>query len=169
MTNTRISRRHWVSALGLALGTHLIAIYFAPDLIMRRVIKTVASEVAQPYWPPPIDHTQRRIVMPSPDLLYAVCAYDLTEGPLRVQLPATYARYWSIALYNSRSDNFLTVSGEDLKDQTLDLLIDEPRSTRRGLLLLRVLTGGEPDWLAEAEQFRRHLTCHSVVETAAVS
>ena len=150
---------HLALAVAMAIAVHLASIYLAPDLIMRRVIKTVASESAQPYWPPPIDHTQRRIVMPSPDLLYAVCAYDLSQGPLQVELAASYPRYWSIALYNSRSDNFMTVSSGEVKENPMPLIIDESVSTRRGLLLMRVLTGGKPEWLAEADAFRRQLSC----------
>jgi uncharacterized membrane protein len=126
---------------------------------MHRVIDTVAGEGAQPYWPPPIDHTHRRVVMPSPDLLYAVCAYDLSDGSLRIRLDGTYPRYWSIALYNSNSDNFLTLSGDAIGERGVDLTIDETRSTRQGLLLMRVLTGANSQWLAQADAFRRLLRC----------
>jgi uncharacterized membrane protein len=97
--------------------------------------------------------------MPSPDLLYAVCAYDLADGPLSIKLDGSYARYWSIALYNSRSDNFLTLSGDTLGASGVDLTIDETKSTRKGLLLMRVLTGANPAWLTEAETFRKRLRC----------
>jgi uncharacterized membrane protein len=97
--------------------------------------------------------------MPSPDLLYAVCAYDLADGPLSIKLDGSYARYWSIALYNSRSDNFLTLSGDTLGASGVDLTIDEKKSTRKGLLLMRVLTGANPAWLTEAETFRKRLRC----------
>lgn len=126
---------------------------------MNRVIDTVAGEGSQPYLPPPIDHTHRRVVMPSPDLLYAVCAYDLTDGPLHIKLEGSYERYWSIALYNARSDNFLTVSGDEVGTNGVNLTIDETKSTAQGLLLMRVLTGANPLWLAEAEAFRKRLRC----------
>ena len=32
------------------------------------------------------DATQRRVVMPSPDLLYATCAFDVREHALRIRL-----------------------------------------------------------------------------------
>lgn len=97
--------------------------------------------------------------MPSPDLLYAVCAYDLAEGPLRIKLEGRYPRYWSIALYNAKSDNFLTISSDTIGERGVDITIDETRSTRHGLLLMRIMTGANPQWLAEAEAFRRLLRC----------
>ena len=151
-------RHVWLAAL-LAIAVHTISVYWIPRVIMNRVINTVAGEGSQPYLPPPIDHTHRRVVMPSPDLLYAVCAYDLADGPLSIKLDGSYARYWSIALYDSRSDNFLTLSGDTLGASGVDLTIDETKSTRKGLLLIRVLTGANPAWLTEAETFRKRLRC----------
>ena len=152
-------QRHlWLAAL-LAVTVHLVAVYVIPRLIMNRVIDTVAGEGSQPYLPPPIDHTHRRVVMPSPDLLYAVCAYDLTDGPLHIKLDGSYARYWSIALYNSRSDNFLTLSGDEVGTNGVNLTIDETKSTTKGLLLMRVLTGSDPHWLEVGDQFRARLRC----------
>jgi uncharacterized membrane protein len=137
----------------------LVSVYLIPRLIMNRVTATVADEGSQPYLPPPIDHTHRRVVMPSPDLLYAVCAYDLTDGPLHIKLEGSYERYWSIALYNARSDNFLTLSNDDVGERGVDVTIDEPQSTRHGLLLMRIMTGANPEWLAEAKAFRSQLRC----------
>jgi uncharacterized membrane protein len=152
-------QRHLLFAVLLAAALHLLAVFLIPRLIMNRVIATATGEGAQPYLPPPIDHTHRRVVMPSPDLLYAVCAYDLTDGALHIQLKGTYPRYWSIALYNSNSDNFLTISSDAIGERGVDITIDETRSTRQGLLLMRVMTGASPQWLAEAEAFRQLLRC----------
>ncbi len=151
--------RHWLLAALLAATVHISAVFLTPRLIMHRVIDTVAGEGAQPYWPPPIDHTHRRVVMPSPDLLYAVCAYDLSDGSLRIRLDGTYPRYWSIALYNSNSDNFLTLSGDAIGERGVDVTIDETQSTRQGLLLMRVMTGANSQWLPQADAFRRLLRC----------
>lgn len=160
--------RHLLLAALLALSVHVLVVLFIPRLIMNRVIDTVAGENARPYLPPPIDHTHRRVVMPSPDLLYAVCAYDLADGPLHIKLQGSYPRYWSIALYNSNSDNFLTISSDTVGERGVDVTIDEPQSTRQGLLLMRIMTGANPQWLAEADAFRNRLICRSAVQSATV-
>lgn len=151
--------RHLLLATLLALSVHVLTVLVVPRLIMNRVIETVAGEGARPYLPPPIDYTHRRVVMPSPDLLYAVCAYDLAEGSLLIKLQGTYPRYWSIALYNAKSDNFLTISSDSIGERGVDVTIDETRSTRHGLLLMRIMTGANPQWLLEAEAFRQLLRC----------
>ncbi len=162
-------QRHLLLAVLLAASLHLLAVFLIPRLIMNRVIATAAAEGARPYLPPPIDHTHRRVVMPSPDLLYAVCAYDLADGPLQIKLNGSYPRYWSIALYNSNSDNFRTISSDAIGERGVDITIDETRSTRQGLLLMRVMTGASPQWLAEAEAFRKQLVCRPVAQLTNVN
>ena len=41
--------------------------------------------------------TARTVVRPSPDLLYSVCWYDLSKGPVRVVSGAPRDTYWSVA------------------------------------------------------------------------
>jgi len=169
-------------ALGLAVAVlaHLLAVWAAPRLIMREAMSRIAQETAgQPaaqaaagvYLPPPTDHTQRRIVMPSPDLLYATCAFDLREGPLRIRMASGYPRYWSIALYASSTDNFFVVNDRKTAGQDIDLTLVGPRQadtaspgevispTERGFLLLRLLVNDDPEVRAAAEATRRTLRC----------
>jgi uncharacterized membrane protein len=100
--------QRWL-ALGLLVAVlmHLLTVWALPRLIMREAMSRIAQETAaQPapqaatgvYLPPPTDHTQRRIVMPSPDLLYATCALDLSRGPVRITAEVAPPRYWSVAL-----------------------------------------------------------------------
>ena len=105
--------------------------------------------------PPMTDHTQRRVVMPSPDLLYAICSYDLATRPLRLRADPKLPTYWSIALYAANSDNFFVLNDRQAGGQPVDLLLVGPggatppdlaKGTRvvatpsaRGLVLMRVL------------------------------
>ena len=89
--------------LVVAVLAHLLTVWAMPRLIMREAMSRIAQETAaQPasqaatgvYLPPPTDHTQRRIVMPSPDLLYATCTLDLSRGPARITAEVAHPRYW---------------------------------------------------------------------------
>jgi hypothetical protein len=72
--------------LALAALAHLATVWPAPRVIMRAVIAGVPADVPGGVCLPPMtDHTQRRIVMQSPDLLYAICTFDLREHALRVR------------------------------------------------------------------------------------
>ncbi len=173
-------RWHVAAALLLALLSHALTVWAIPRLIMDRIISIGREEAraqsgALVYLPPPIDHTQRRIVMPSPDLLYASCAFDLGEGPVRVQFNAAYPRYWSLALYAANSDTYLVRNDVDAGGRGIDLRIDEDRGsraatgpgapesvispTRRGFLLLRLLVDDDPALRAAAEHARGKLAC----------
>jgi uncharacterized membrane protein len=179
-------RLHAPLALLVVVLSHMLAVWALPRVIMDRVISlgdrealTQNSETGV-YLPPPTDHTQRRIVMPSPDLLYATCAYDVGERPLRVTLDINYPRYWSIALYASTSDNFFVVNDRDAAGAAVEFILQGPNAqasargtsenlgtvirspTDRGFLLMRVLVNDDPAVRASAETARRQLRCQSL-------
>lgn len=166
--------------LALAAAVHLGALWLLPRAIMQRVLFEVTAEQPRgaPLLPPPSDHTQRRVVMPSPDLLYALCAFDLERGPFKVSaapLLPTGQGYWSVALYADNTDNFFVIGDRDLDGRALDLQIFGPampmpvggsgnvRSpSARGLVLMRVLVGDPARDGPAAEAARRTLRCESV-------
>ena len=183
--------QRWL-ALGLVVAVlmHLLTVWALPRLIMRETMSRIAQETAaQPapqaatgvYLPPPTDHTQRRIVMPSPDLLYATCALDLSRGPVRITAEVAHPRYWSVALYGANSDNFFVVNDRSTAVRSatgtlLDLRILPPgteRATtaadgestvveapsRKVLLLMRLLLTDDPADLELAKSARSTLRC----------
>ncbi|MBL8326870.1 MAG: DUF1254 domain-containing protein [Rubrivivax sp.] len=128
-----------------------------------------------PTLPPMTDHTQRRIVMPSPDLLYATCVWNVAERPLRISADLRGLRYGSVALYAANSDNSLVINDRQAGDAALDLWLVgrssgptpvAPAGARtvvapsaRGLLLMRVLVGDRERDLPAAEATRAMLRC----------
>ena len=178
-------------AVGLTVTVlmHLLTVWALPRLIMREAMARIAQETnAQAraqgwpqaatgvYLPPSTDHTQRRIVMPSPDLLYATCALDLSKGPVRITTEVAHPRYWSVALYGANSDNFFVVTDRSAAAPRLDLWVVPPgadRTTmkaedgstvveapsRKVLLLMRLLLTDDPADLALAKAARSTLRC----------
>ncbi len=173
--------RHLILAAIVAATAHALTVWAVPRLIMDRIIVLGAADSGLERangvtLPPPTDHTQRRIVMPSPDLLYATCFFDLTDEPMRVTLSTDYPRYWSIALYASTSDNFFVVNDRSAPDGRVELIVtaashDSATSipqnsetqvvspTHRGMLLMRLLVNDDPEVRAAAESARRSLRC----------
>ena len=181
-TKTWGGARHVALAVTLAIVTHALTVWAVPRLIMDRIITLGSTDSVMERsngvsLPPPTDHTQRRIVMPSPDLLYATCFFDVSESPARVTLQTDYPRYWSIALYASTSDNFFVVNDRGVRDGRVDLTIVGPHQssgispqkndrsqqvtspTDRGMLLMRLLVNDDPSVRAAAEAARRSLRC----------
>jgi uncharacterized membrane protein len=163
--------------LALAALVHLLAVWALPRAIMWRLSTTAsADERAGVYLPPMTDASQRRIVMPSPDLLYATCSIDVSERPLRIRAEPKTPNYWSIALYASNSDNHFVLNDRQAGGAPVDLVVVGPKAyaqppaippgarvvnapSARGLLLMRVLVA---DYAAErevVEAARRTLRC----------
>lgn len=177
---------HFAIAAIVAIAAHALTVWTLPRVIMDRIITLGGGDAAKQgdrgvFLPPPTDHTQRRIVMPSPDLLYATCAYDLSSGPLKVTLTTDYPRYWSIALYGSNSDNFFVINDRAARKGRVNLTVVDAATktmarddtvispTTRGFLLMRLLVNGDPEVLASAERARRGLRCETVRDATSKS
>lgn len=175
-------RGHLAAALIVTVLTHVLTVWAIPRVIMDRIIAIGTNDTTMERsngvsLPRPTDHSQRRIVMPSPDLLYATCFFDVSAQSLRVTFASDYPRYWSIALYASTSDNFFVVNDRGAVNGGVDLQIvgsgiDAKRKavlarkstvivapTNRGMLLMRLLVNDDPAVLAAAEAARRQLRC----------
>ena len=177
-------RRLWAwrigATLALAAAVHLLAVWAVPRVIMGRVLSAAQPEkTAGVFLPPMTDASARRIVMPSPDLLYATCAFDVSSTPLRIRADPKAPRYWSIALYADNSDNFFVINDREAAGAPIDIVLIGPKAyaqqpalpagaklldapSARGLLLMRVLVA---DYAAEksvVEAARGSLSCEAL-------
>ena len=101
MRSWTTGQRLWVyrglTLLATAFIVHLLVVWATPRLIMNRVMNGPAVQAMnmrnQAAFLPETDASVRRVVMPSPDLLYSACVFDVSAGPVRVRanpgLPAT--------------------------------------------------------------------------------
>ena len=169
-----------LTLLATAVIVHVLAIWAAPYLIMHVLMNGPVARTMhmqnQAAFPPPVSAASRTVVMPSPDLLYSVCAYDTSNGPVRVTANPALPSYWSIALYGANSDNFFVVNDRKAQGQPVNLwLVSEGANahaqavpdgaqvvvspSRKGFLLMRVLTGDYESEKAIVEPARRTLSC----------
>lgn len=166
-----------------AVLVHLLAVWAAPRLIMEVVMHGPMARTMnmqnQAAFPPPVTASSRTVVMPSPDLLYSVCAFDVSQGPVRITANPGLTSYWSIALYANSSDNFYVVNDRKAAGRPVDLwLVSEGANrtehiapagsdvvvapTQTGFLLMRVLTGDYEAEKAIVEPARRTLVCTKI-------
>ncbi|MGQ0710735.1 MAG: DUF1254 domain-containing protein [Rhodoferax sp.] len=181
-TTQRLWGYRILTLIATAVLVHLGAIWAAPRLVMAVLLHGPQSRELnmhnQAAYPPPVDASARRVVMPSPDLLYSVCAFDLRQGPLRIQAHPQLDNYWSIALYAANSDNFFVLNDRQAGAAPVDLwLVADAGNTAQaapppgarvvvspsatGMLLMRLLT---TDYAAEKERVeaaRHTLRCES--------
>ena len=64
----------------------------------------------------------RPIAFMAPDVRYAVCRYDLTNGPLQLRAPLPND-LWTIALYSKYGENYYLISGKDVQSKAVNLLV----------------------------------------------
>ena len=149
-------RLRWL--LALAVVSHLVCVLWLPRVVMGAAMERLsatAGGVNLARLAPPTDAASRRIVMPSPDMRYAICVYDLADGPVEVVADPRWPAYWSVALYDARTDNYRTWNDRQRQGRALHLqLVREDDGatppdmtrvvspTRRGLVLLRLLVPG---------------------------
>ncbi|HPU52507.1 MAG TPA: DUF1254 domain-containing protein [Burkholderiaceae bacterium] len=184
MKPVRSATRLWfyrgLFLLATALIVHVLAVWALPRLIMLRLMHGPAIQELNAFqragFPPPVDATARRIVMPSPDLLYALCVYDLSKAPMRITAHPRVDTYWSIALYSASSDNYFVINDRQAGSKPVDLwlvpdqgnagspgvppgarVVVSPSS--KGLLLMRVLISDPASEGAALEAARRSLSC----------
>lgn len=179
--------RRLLLVLAIAAGVHLFVVWALPRVIMHKVLNTSPQDLgAKPgsttnvYFPPMTDASQRRIVMPSPDLLYATCVFDVSARPLRIRADPRLPGYWSVALYGANSDNFFVINDRQLAGKPLDLVLvgaqGAPAGTplpagarvvsvpsAKGLVLMRVLVADYAAEQAVLEPARRTLRCEALL------
>lgn len=95
----------------LALVFHLVTIAVMPyaimDVAMSRIAETGGVNGA--VHTPRATAQARTVVRPSPDLIYTVCVFDVSEAPLRVTSPVPDT-YWSLSFFAANSDNFFVLN-----------------------------------------------------------
>jgi uncharacterized membrane protein len=112
------------------------------------------------------------IVRPSPDLVYSTCVFDVSGSPVRINVPPVPGTYWSVSIFDARTDVAKVVSLRDVGDQPVRLVLHHKDSQPKmvpgyapvalehdkGIALIRILLN-DPARYAEIDAIRRESTC----------
>jgi uncharacterized membrane protein len=115
----------------------------------------------------------QEVVRSSPDLAYSACAWDLSEGPVRISAPG-WDDYFSLSLYDDRTDNFFAANDRTTGGDRIEVLLttrdqaaDPPRRggvrivtapSETGIALLRYLAPTASAF-ARTDELRRSAVC----------
>jgi uncharacterized membrane protein len=164
--------------LVLAAVTHVIVVSQLPTFIMGRVMAAIGNGApGNITFSDRPDETARRVVRPSPDLLYSVCIYDVSKNPLRITTGAPQGTYWSVSLFADNTDNFYVFNDKQAQDKSATILligqgqqlppqdgsmtvISAPSS--KGVVLFRTLINDDAR-LAEIDLQRREARCDVIL------
>lgn len=165
--------RWTLAAVALAALVHFAFVWATPRVLMRvamdRLSAQAGSNVA--LYPPRADAESRAIVRPSPDLLYASCVFDLSEGPIRIAADVADG-YWSLSLYAANTDNFFVVNDRSAESGRVEIVLvpagdaaAAPEGVRvvespsdRGIALVRTLIDRD-ERQPELDAVRRSFRC----------
>jgi uncharacterized membrane protein len=166
----------WIAgALLVAVVAHAASLLALPRLIMLRTMAAVtrSAPANTMHYPPRATASSRGVVRPSPDLLYAVCVYDLgaANGAVRVSTHDMPKTYWSVSVFDADTDNFYALNDRQAVTGSVDFLLMAKQAsasdgrlpvvaspTQRGIVLFRALIDDEKH-VAEVDAARRHAEC----------
>lgn len=168
-----MTARRWIRlgivTLLLAACLHVLIVWLIPHAITFAFIRGISKQVGYNtvLAPPLPTHESRSVVAPSPDLLYALCVFDVSAGPVRISARRPQG-YWSLSLYDGNSDNFFRTNDSEVKGDTVELIltrgpadagtkaklpsatyVETPRST--GVMLSRILVLDPANMQAERD------------------
>lgn len=139
--------RPFLTGLAAFAVTFLIAHFVVLSALPGRIMSTVRDRMIETgiethSWTmsPRITPETQSVVRPSPDLAYAVCLIDLSEGPVELSVPA-WPEYGSLSIFEAGTDNVYAGS--------LDARTDGATGTRRVIVALE---GQDLYEYGEAEQ-----------------
>ncbi len=168
--------RRWlfpIFAGGLvALGAYQATLLATPYALMYAALKKIGGDEASNrfVFSKMATADNQPIVRPSPDLSYSTCVFDLSKGPVLVDVPPVPGRYWSLSIFDARTDVAAVRSDRDTKGAPARLALIKqgqmaPAGYKpvllgydRGLALVRILLANPSEFTA-VDAIRRKSTC----------
>ncbi len=164
-----------VAALAAFAGWYL-TLAATPMVIMDQAWERLAAQSGfnQMTHAPLVDAQSQTIVRPSPDLAYSVCAFDLTQGPIKVYADPVPGHYWSLTVFDSETNVAFVESDRDSKGAAVELMLataDQavPGGVRtvtmpsaKGVALLRVLLNDRAEFGA-VTRYRKNSYCRPLL------
>lgn len=168
----------WILATAVVAGlVHVGTMYALPRVVMARAMARMGAVNTMHFGTPP-NANSRAVVRPSPDMLYSVCPFDLSKGPLRLTAQVPHTTYWSVAGYDAATDNFFTrddmqIGGNSIEIVALQRGMKLPLSngspiqailfapSERGVFMIRMLINN-PQGLNALEAIQHQASCETV-------
>jgi len=163
----------WIVATLIVAGVvHGFTLVAAPGFIMHKVLARMGP-VNQMQHQGRVTAAARKVVRPSPDLLYSICPFDLAQGALHVTAKVPSGTYWSVSVFDDDTNNFFVRNDRQVKG-AIDFVLLPPKGATgvvlpknattvrspslKGLVLLRTLIPNDAAF-AQVDAVRRQAAC----------
>jgi uncharacterized membrane protein len=129
--------RRWLLPLVVSVGTATVAyqatLVATPFVLMRAAAVKAGKglPVNQFAFGPMTTAANQTIVRPSPDLSYSLCVFDLSKEPVVVvEVEPIPRHYWSVSVFDARTDVAAVQSDRDTKGEPAKLWITKDARRR---------------------------------------
>lgn len=168
--------RRWFLPLVLfaltVVGAWYTTLIATPFVLMRAAAAKAGTglPVNQFRFGPMTTAANQTIVRPSPDLSYSLCVFDVSKRPVLVRIEPIPERYWSVSVFDARTDVAAVRSDRDAGGKPAQLAIvkagqDAPAGYEpvkvdydRGVVLIRILLANKDEFPA-VDALRRKSFC----------
>ena len=120
--------RGWLfpAVFGLALAAlfHHLALVATPSVLMGAAMAKLDKAGANRFAHGPLATDRSRIIVrPSPDLAYSSCPFDLSDGPVLVEAAPAPAPYWSLSVFDQRTDAAFVRNNRDSAGRPIRIVL----------------------------------------------
>lgn len=169
--------RRWLIPLALGLVLAIVAYNVVLVQYPRTMMGFATGRVAKlgggynrMFSGPLPDDKHQSVVRPSPDLAYSSCPYDVAKGPVLVDVQPVPSPYWSLSVFDARTDVAFVRNNIDAGGQPIRIAIalagqpvpDGMQAVRvrdaTGIALVRVLVEDRAQFTA-IDAARKKSTC----------
>ncbi len=161
--------------LVLAFGAYHVTTVQFPRVLMHFAVDRLGKGAGfnAMYAAPLATDKARAIVRPSPDLAYSSCPFDLSKGPVLVDVEPVPSVYWSLSVFDARTDVAYVRNNIGAGGQPIRIAIAQPgqpvpdgmQAVRvdgtRGVALIRVLVQDRSAF-APIDAARRKSSCKAL-------
>lgn len=170
--------KRWILPLVLGAICALLAwqttLSLMPRALMALAVRRVASVggINKMTHGPLVTAKSRAIVRPSPDLLYSSCPFDVSAGPVLIDVAPVDAPYWSLSVFDSETNVAFVANNLDAAGAPLHIALVRPGQAaptgyraitpngHRGVALVRILIDRHrPQAIALIDAQRRQSRC----------
>jgi hypothetical protein len=152
-------------------GTLVATPFVLMNVAMKRIGESASNGRANVFAFGPMATADRQpIVRPSPDLLYSTCVFNLSQGPVLVDIAPVPGHYWSVSIFDARTDVAAVRSDRDTGGKPAKLALHRPGQSvpagwepvplgyNKGIVLIRILLTDKSEFAA-IDAVRRKSSC----------
>jgi len=167
--------RRWLlpilSGAAMAWAGWTLVLHATPGFLMGVAMGRLDKAGPNRFFNGPLSTDKSRtIVRPSPDLAYSSCPFDLSKGPVLIEVAPAPAPYWSLSIFDQRTNVAFVRNNRDTNGRPIRIAVARQgqivpaglETVRldhdRGIALVRILVESR-DRFAGIDAARRTSRC----------